>query len=78
MVVGVAALIVAGDDPRCRRALNSSGSASPKTLLSASSTSASVSGATITVTGNGQVEGTPDNATFQVGVDTNASSAVSP
>ena len=76
VVVGVAALIVAGVDPRCRGAQQLR-LCQPEDALERFRTSASVSGATITVTGNGQVEGTPDNATFQVGVDTNASSAVS-
>jgi uncharacterized protein YggE len=47
-----------------------------RTDLTASHSAAAASGATITVTGNGQVEGTPDTATFQIGVDTTATTAV--
>jgi uncharacterized protein YggE len=45
-------------------------------LLTSSKSSAAAPGATITVTGSGQVEGTPDTASFTVGVDTTARTAV--
>jgi len=45
-------------------------------VLTSSKSSAAAPGATITVTGSGQVEGTPDTATFTIGVDTTASKAV--
>jgi hypothetical protein len=47
-----------------------------KTILTSHRSPVVASGATITVTGNGQVEGTPDTATFTVGVNTTAQSAV--
>jgi len=54
----------------------SRGSTRLKTELTASHSAAAASGATITVTGTGQVEGTPDTATFDVGVETTSKSAV--
>lgn len=78
-VIGIAVLVVGGSLLGAF-ALSSSGASHPsgnlRTVLAASHGAAAVSGATITVTGNGQVEGTPDTATFQAGVDTTASTAV--
>jgi uncharacterized protein YggE len=76
--VGVAALVVGGSVLGAQ-ALSSSGASRGSNLssvLTASHGDAATAGATITVTGNGQVEGTPDAATFSVGVSTTASSAV--
>jgi uncharacterized protein YggE len=77
-VVGVAALVVVGS---IIGSAILSGSSAPrgtslKSVLTSSHSAAAAAGATITVTGNGQVEGTPDTATFNVGVDTTAQSAV--
>lgn len=47
----------------------------PPSILTSSHGAAAGSGATITVTGSGQVEGTPDTATFQIGVQTTAATA---
>jgi len=79
-VVGVSSLVVAG---AILGAAVLSGSAAAsrapanlKTVLTTSHSGAAASGATITVTGSGEVEGTPDTATFNVGVDTTALTAV--
>jgi hypothetical protein len=78
-VTGVGALIVAGSIIGAS-ALTSSGSSrgstNLKTVLTSSHSAAAATGATITVTGTGQVEGTPDTATFDVGVVTTSKSAV--
>src|SRR5271166_1779230 len=75
-IVGVVALVVVA----CvlgAAALSGFGSAGNiRIVLAASHSAAAVSGAEITVTGSGQVEGTPDTANFSVGVNTTASSAV--
>ena len=78
-IVGVAALVVVGSilgSAALSSSGASAGSTKLRTVLSSSHSAAAASGATITVTGNGQVEGTPDTATFQVGVDTTAATAV--
>jgi uncharacterized protein YggE len=78
VIAGVAALVVVGSILGAQ-ALSSSGASKGSNLpsvLTASHGAAATAGATITVTGNGQVEGTPDTATFSVGVSTTASSAV--
>jgi uncharacterized protein YggE len=77
-IVGVAALIVAGSvlGSAALSSSGASGSAKIPTVLTASHSAAAAAGATITVTGSGEVEGTPDTATFQIGVDTTASTAV--
>ena len=60
--------------------LSSSGSsprsANLRTVLTASHDATSTSPATITVTGTGEVEGTPDTATFSIGVNTTGPTAV--
>ncbi len=72
VVVGVAALIAVAAILAASR-----GSGSIRIVLAGSQNPAAVSGAEITVTGSGQVEGTPDTATFGIGVTTTAHSAVS-
>jgi len=67
VVLGAAALINSG---------SSNGADGIRVALTSSHSSAATSGATITVTGNGQVEGTPDTAEFAIGVSTTAPSAV--
>ena len=78
-IVGVAALVVVGSVLGAA-ALSSAGSsprpANLKTVLTASHAAPATSAATITVTGNGEVEGTPDTATFNIGVSTTAHTAV--
>lgn len=78
-IVGVAALVVVGSLIGSA-VLSSSGSfprsANIRTVLTASHSAATASPGTITVTGNGEVEGTPDTATFDVGVNTTARTAV--
>jgi len=66
-IVGSAVLSSAGSSPR---------SANIRTVLTASHDASATSPATITVTGNGEVEGTPDTATFDIGVSTTAHTAV--
>jgi uncharacterized protein YggE len=66
-LVGSAVLSSSGSSPR---------SANIRTVLTASHDATSTSPATITVTGNGEVEGTPDTATFNIGVNTTAHTAV--
>lgn len=66
-LVGAAALSSAGSSPR---------STSIKTVLTTSHDASTSSPATITVTGNGVVEGTPDTAIFNIGVDTTAHTAL--
>jgi uncharacterized protein len=79
-VVGVAALVVVAAIFGAVALSNSSGSSrgsgNIKVVLASSQNSAVTTGAEITVTGSGQVEGTPDTASFSIGVDTTASSAV--
>lgn len=78
-VVAVAAVIVVGSIIGSSILSSSNGrrgSTNLKTVLAASHSAAAATGATITVTGNGQVEGTPDTATFDVGVQTTAKNAV--
>jgi len=78
-LTGVAALVVVGSiigSSVLTSAGASRGSTRLKTELTASHSAAAASGATITVTGTGQVEGTPDTATFDVGVETTSKSAV--
>lgn len=76
-ISGVAALIVGGSVLGSAILSRPSGSRDNlKTVLTSHRSPAVGSGATITVTGNGQVEGTPDTAIFTVGVDTTAQSAV--
>ena len=78
-IVGVAALVVVGSVLGAA-ALRSAGSsprpANLKTVLTASHAAPATSAATITVTGNGEVEGTPDTATFNIGVSTTAHTSV--
>ena len=78
-IVGVAALVVVGSLVGAA-ALSSSGSqprsANIKAVLTASHDASTTSPPTITVTGNGVVEGTPDTATFSIGVTTTARTAV--
>jgi uncharacterized protein YggE len=76
-IVGVAALVVVGSiiGLEVSSSSNSSRGHIPS-LLTSSKSSAAAPGATITVTGSGQVEGTPDTASFTVGVDTTARTAV--
>jgi uncharacterized protein YggE len=80
VVVGVAVLVVVaavfgavalGNSDRSSR-----GSGNIKIVLASSHAAAASSGAQITVTGSGEVEGTPDTASFGIGVNTTASSAV--
>jgi uncharacterized protein YggE len=66
-IVGSAVLSSAGSSPR---------SANIRTVLTASHDASATSPATITVTGSGEVEGTPDTATFDIGVSTTAHTAV--
>ena len=78
-VVGVAALVVVGSI--LGAAALSGASSSPrtttlKTVLTSSHVTSATTPPTITVTGTGQVEGTPDTATFQIGVTTTAGTAV--
>lgn len=77
-IVGVAALVVVGSIIGAEALSTSGGSKGSNlpSLLTAQHGAAATAGATITVTGNGQVEGTPDTATFNVGVSTTAKSAV--
>jgi len=77
-IVGVAAVIVVGSiiGSSLLSSSNARGDNRLKTQLTASHSAAAATGATITVTGNGQVEGTPDTATFDVGVETTAANAV--
>jgi hypothetical protein len=77
-IVGLATLVVVGSVLGAA-ALSSSGASrgsNLKSVLTASHGAAAAAGATITVTGNGQVEGTPDTANFSVGVQTTSHSAV--
>ena len=77
-IAGVVALLVGGSILGSA-VLSGSGASrgtNLKTMLTASHSAAAASGATITVTGSGQVEGTPDTATFTIGVVTTAQSAV--
>jgi uncharacterized protein YggE len=77
-IVGVAALVVVGSVLGAE-ALSTSGASKGSNIpgvLTSSHGAAATAGATITVTGNGQVEGTPDTASFNVGVSTTAQSAV--
>jgi len=78
--LGVAALVVVGSILGAALLRNSSGAArgsgNIRIVLASTQASAAAAGAQITVTGSGQVEGTPDTATFSIGVDTTASSAV--
>ncbi len=78
-VAGVAALVVVGS--LIGSAVMSSAGSSPRsanlrTVLTAAHDASASSPATITVTGTGQVEGTPDTATFDIGVSTTARTAV--
>jgi len=66
-LVGAAALSSSGSQPR---------SANIRAVLTASHDASTTSPPTITVTGNGVVEGTPDTATFSIGVTTTARTAV--
>ena len=78
-IVGVVALVVVGSIIGAEVLSSSSSSRTPakiRPVLASSHNSAAASGATITVTGNGQVEGTPDTASFSIGVDTTAATAV--
>jgi uncharacterized protein len=78
-IVGVAALVVVGSIVGA--AALSSASSSPrstnlKAVLTTSHDASTASPPTITVTGSGVVEGTPDTATFDVGVVTTSPTAV--
>jgi len=77
-IVGVGALLVATSvfGTIAFRGSDGSSRGSGNIVLASSHSSATTSGAEITVTGNGQVEGTPDTATFSIGVNTTAHSAV--
>ena len=78
-VVGIATLVVVGlvlGSTLWTSSGASRGTAHIRTVLTSAHGAGAASGATITVTGNGQVEGTPDTATFGVGVSTTASTAV--
>ena len=78
-IVGVAALVVVGS--LVGSAVLSSSGSSPRstnirTVLTAAHDASTASSPTITVTGTGEVEGTPDTATFGVGVSTTEPTAV--
>jgi len=79
-VVGVAALVVVaavfGAVALRNSGGSSRGSGNIRIVLASSHSAVATSGAQITVTGSGQVEGTPDTASFGIGVNTTASSAV--
>jgi len=78
-VVGVTALVVVGSILGAAALSGASSSARPtnlKTVLTASHDASTTSPATITVTGTGEVEGTPDTAIFDIGVTTTARTAV--
>jgi uncharacterized protein YggE len=78
--VGVGVLVVAGSivgAVSLRSSSASPASANLRTVLTSSHASSASSGATITVTGSAEVEGTPDTASFSIGVDTTASTAAS-
>jgi len=72
-VAGVAAIVVVAS---ILGSVLLRGAGNTRVVLAASNGAAATSGAQITVTGNGQVEGRPDTATFSIGVDTTASTAV--
>ena len=78
-IVGVAALVVVGSLVGSA-VLSSSGSsprsANIRTVLTAAHDATTASPPTITVTGSGEVEGTPDTATFGIGVSTTERTAV--
>ena len=74
-IVGVATLVVVGS--LIGSAVLSSSGSSPRsanirTVLTAAHDASTASPPTITVTGTGEVEGTPDTATFGIGVSTTA------
>jgi hypothetical protein len=73
-IVGVAALVVVGSI--IGAAALSGASSSPRHAVTASHDASATTPPTITVTGTGQVEGTPDTATFDIGVTTTARTAV--
>ena len=78
-IVGVAALVVVGS--LIGSAVLSSSGSSPRstnirTVLTAAHDASTASSPTITVTGTGEVEGTPDTATFGIGVSTTEPTAV--
>ena len=73
-IVGVAALVVVGSIVGA--AALSGASSSPRHAVTASHDALATTPPTITVTGTGQVEGTPDTATFNIGVTTTAHTAV--
>ncbi len=78
-IVGIATLVVVGlvlGSTLWSSSGASRGTAHIRTVLTSAHGAGAASGATITVTGDGQVEGTPDTATFVVGVSTTASTAV--
>ncbi len=73
-IVGVAALVVVGSIVGA--AALSGASSSPRHAVTTSHDASATTPPTITVTGTGQVEGTPDTATFNIGVATTAHTAV--
>ena len=78
-IVGVAALLVVASifgTLALRSSGTSHGSGNIRIVLASSKSAAATSGAEITVSGSGQVEGKPDTASFSIGVTTTAASAV--
>jgi uncharacterized protein YggE len=77
--VAVAALVVGAGVAVAGVAVGRTGGASPgpQKIMLDSAQNNPASGATITVTGNGSVEGTPDTVSFQIGVHTVSSTATS-
>jgi uncharacterized protein YggE len=77
-IAGISALVVGGSilGSTVLSGAGASRGTNLKTILASTHSAAAAGGATITVTGNGQVEGTPDTATFTIGVDTTAQTAV--
>jgi uncharacterized protein YggE len=78
-IVGVAALLVVASifgTLALRSSGASRGSGNIRIVLASSKSAAATSGAEITVSGSGQVEGKPDTASFSIGVVTTAASAV--
>ncbi len=79
VIVGVATLLIVSSilGAALLRIGGSNASGDGQTVLASSRNSSAAPGAEITVTSNGQVEGKPDTASFGIGVDTTANSAVS-
>jgi len=77
VIVGVATLIIVSSILGAALLRIGGSNNSGGIVLASSRNAAAAQGAEITVTGSGQVEGKPDTASFGIGVDTTASSAVS-